>query len=284
MIQWPAPAKINRFLHIVGRRPDGYHLLQTIFQFLDWGDVLTFTPRSDGHIVRQPAILGLPTADDLVIRAASLLQTATGIQQGVTIHLDKRLPLGGGLGGGSSDAATTLVALNHHWRAGLSTAELMTLGLQLGADVPVFIKGQAAWAEGIGEQLTPLDTLDEPWLVVIQPFCTVATRLIFQDPLLTRDTQLITMHHFMAGHTRNDCEAVVYRRYPEVAAAAQWLGQYGEARMTGTGACVFAAFATRADAQAVAARCPPRFKRFVARGLNRSPLYEVLSDASSFEQ
>jgi 4-diphosphocytidyl-2-C-methyl-D-erythritol kinase len=273
---WPAPAKLNRFLHIVGRRADGYHLLQTVFQFIDRCDYLAFTVRADGLIQRQSEIAGVPAEDDLSIRAARLLQQSCGVRQGVTIAIDKRLPLGGGLGGGSSDAATTLVALDHYWRTGLTAAELATLGLELGADVPVFIHGQAAWAEGVGERLTPLEELDEPWFVVLAPPCTIATKVVFGDPKLTRDSQPVTIRDFVAGRVRNDCEGVVYERYPAVAAAARWLSAYGQARLTGTGACVFAAFADRPAAERVLAQLPPSLPGFVARGLNRSPLLERL--------
>jgi 4-diphosphocytidyl-2-C-methyl-D-erythritol kinase len=268
---WPAPAKLNRFLHIVGRRADGYHLLQTVFQFLDRGDDLYFTPRADGVITRQGEVPGVAVADDLTVRAAQLLQQTAGVRQGVTIQMVKRLPLGGGLGGGSSDAATTLVALNHYWRTGLSVAALAALGLRLGADVPVFVHGQAAWAEGVGEQLMPV-TLDEPWFVVLVPACPVATGVVFNDPELTRNSRPVTMPDFTAGATGNDCEAVVYRRYPAVAAAAAWLAQYGQVRLTGTGACVFAAFAEQPTAADVLARLPASLTGFLARGLNRSPL------------
>jgi len=273
---WPAPAKLNRFLHIVGRRADGYHLLQTVFQFIDRCDYLSFSVRADGLIQRRGEVGGVPAEADLSVRAAGLLQRACGVRQGVTIVIDKRLPLGGGLGGGSSDAATTLVALNHYWGTGLTTAELATLGLTLGADVPVFVHGRAAWAEGVGERLTPLDELDEPWFVVVAPACTVATGAVFGDPKLTRDSQPVTIIDFVAGKVCNNCEAVVYERYPAVAAAARWLGAYGQARLTGTGACVFAAFAGRSAAERVVARLPSSLPGFVARGLNHSPLRERL--------
>ncbi|MEE4378471.1 MAG: 4-(cytidine 5'-diphospho)-2-C-methyl-D-erythritol kinase [Candidatus Competibacteraceae bacterium] len=268
---WPAPAKINRFLHIVGRRPDGYHLLQTVFQFLDYCDYLTFAIRPDGQIKRSGELSGIDSDDDLTVRAARLLQKTCAIPMGVTIHIDKRLPLGGGLGGGSSDAATTLVALNHYWQAGLELSQLAELGVQLGADVPVFVTSQAAWAEGIGDCLTPI-TLDESWFVVLVPACQVATATIFNDSKLTRDSQPITIQGFLAGDAGNDCAAVVYRRYPEIAAAANWLSRYGKACLTGTGACVFAAFADFASTQDVLQRLPERVSGFAARGLNRSPL------------
>ncbi|MEZ5583143.1 MAG: 4-(cytidine 5'-diphospho)-2-C-methyl-D-erythritol kinase [Candidatus Competibacteraceae bacterium] len=269
---WPAPAKINRFLHIVGRRPDGYHLLQTVFQFLDYCDYLRFELRSDGHIERSGDLSGVEPDDDLTVRAARLLQKTCATRTGVTIHIDKRIPMGGGLGGGSSDAATTLVALNHYWQTDLDVTQLADLGVQLGADVPVFVAGQAAWAEGIGERLTPIN-LDEPWYVVLIPPCPVNTETIFNDSKLTRDTQPIKIHSFLAGNTGNDCAAVVYRRYPVIAAAAAWLSRYGKAQLTGTGACVFAAFSDSARAkQVLTQQLPEGVSGFTARGLNRSPL------------
>jgi len=273
---WPAPAKLNRMLRIVGRRPDGYHLLQTVFQFLDRGDWLWFTPRADGLIMRASEVPGVPEEADLTVRAARLLQQTTGVRQGATIHIAKRLPMGGGLGGGSSDAATALVALDHLWQTGLSLAELAELGLTLGADVPVFVHGQAAWAEGVGERLTPVD-LDRPWFVVLVPACQVATGAVFNDPDLTRNSPPITIIDFVAGVGGNDCEAVVYRRHPEVAAAARWLEQFGQARLTGTGACVFAAFPDGASAERVLARLPAGWTGFIAQGCTRSPLHEHLA-------
>lgn len=273
---WPAPAKLNLMLRIVGRRPDGYHLLQTVFQFLDRSDWLWFEPRADGVIAREGEVPGVPAEADLTVCAARLLQQTAGIRQGATIRIAKHLPLGGGLGGGSSDAATTLVALDHLWRTGLSLAELAELGLTLGADVPVFVHGQAAWAEGIGERLTPVD-LDQPWFVVLAPACQVATGAVFNDPDLTRNSPPITITDFVAGAGGNDCEAVVYRCYPEVAAAASWLAQFGPARLTGTGACVFAAFPNGPSAERVLARLPAGWTGFGARGCNRSPLHEDLA-------
>lgn len=275
---WPAPAKLNRMLRIVGRRADGYHLLQTVFQFLERGDRLWFEARDDGAIARHGEVVGVPPEADLTVRAARLLQQATGTGRGALIRIDKHLPMGGGLGGGSSDAATTLVALNHYWQTGLTLAELAELGLRLGADVPVFVHGRAAWAEGVGERLTPLD-LDEPWFVVLAPACHVATGAVFNDSELTRNSSLITITDFMMGAGGNDCEAVVYRRYPEVAAAASWLARYGLARLTGTGACVFASFPSADRARRVLDRLPPGWKGFVARGRNRSPLHERLTRA-----
>lgn len=269
---WPAPAKLNLMLRIVGRRLDGYHLLQTVFQFIDRCDWLRFEPRTDGVIVRVGEVPGVPAEVDLMVRAARLLQQTAAVRQGATIRIAKQLPLGGGLGGGSSDAATTLVALNHYWRTGLTLMELAELGLQLGADVPVFVHGQAAWAEGVGERLTPV-TLDEPCFVVLTPPCFVATGAIFNDPDLTRNSPLITISDFAMGAGGNDCEAVVYRRYPEVAVAVAWLAQFGPARLTGTGACVFAAFPDAVSAAQVLAQLPPGWAGFAAQGCNRSPLH-----------
>lgn len=277
---WPAPAKLNLMLRIVGRRPDGYHLLQTVFQFLDYSDGLWFTLREDGVIHRASEVPSVAPEADLAVRAARLLQQATGTRQGVTIRMVKNLPMGGGLGGGSSDAATVLVALNYYWRTRLNLTELAKLGLQLGADVPVFVHGQAAWAEGVGERLTPI-TLEEPWFIVLTPPSHVATGAVFNDPELTRNSPLSTIADFVKGAGGNDCEVVVYRRYPEVAAAAAWLGQHGAARLTGTGACVFAAFPDADQARRVLAQLPPNWAGFVARGCNRSPLHERLAQIES---
>jgi len=263
---WPAPAKLNLFLHVTGRRPDGYHELQTVFQLLDFGDELAFTPRTDGRVLLRSPLPGVAPDDDLTVRAARLLQRAAGCQRGVEIALTKRLPLGGGLGGGSSDAATTLVALNRLWGLGLDTAALAALGRELGADVPVFVHGQSAWAEGVGERLTPL-SLPPRWYLVLVPECHVATASIFKAPELTRDSLPIKMPDFLAGRTRNDCEPVVVGRHPEVAEALAALG--GRGRMSGTGACVFAAFDDAASARNA---LPAGWRGFVARGVDRSPL------------
>lgn len=272
---WPAPAKLNLFLHITGRREDGYHLLQTVFQFLDYGDTLHFTPRPDGQIRRLSTLPGVPEAQDLVIRAARLLQEECASTQGVDIRVEKRLPMGGGLGGGSSDAATTLVALNRLWSLDLGVERLAELGLRLGADVPVFVRGQAAWAEGVGEVLTPVE-LDEPWFLVLVPPVEVNTGKIFADPELTRASPAIKIRDFLAGHGSNVCQEVVVKHYPEVAEALEWLGRHGKAMMTGTGACVFAPFATQAEAETVFAKRPAQWSGFVARACNRSPLLEKL--------
>ena len=272
---WPAPAKLNLLLHITGRRADGYHELQTLFQFLTFGDWLYFGLRMDGEVrlVGEPA--GVPAAADLCVRAARLLKEATGSNAGVTIYNDKRLPPGGGLGGGSSDAATTLAVLNKLWKLGLSLDELAELGLSLGADVPVFVHGEAAWAEGVGEVLIPV-TLPEPWFLVVNPLVSVSTANIFSDPGLTRDTPRTKIPDPITGVGKNDCEAVVRRRYPEVAAALDWLTAFAPARMTGTGGCVFAAFDSEAAASVVAGQVPANWSSFVARGVNLSPLRQAL--------
>lgn len=277
---WPAPAKLNRFLHIVGRRADGMHELQTLFQFLDYSDQLHFSLRSDAQIRHLNPLPGLAAKDDLTVRAAQLLQREPGSLQGVDIRLDKQLPMGGGLGGGSSDCATTLVALNRLWNLNLSTDRLAKLGLQLGADVPVFVHGQAAWAEGVGERLTPLQ-LEQPWFVVIRPDCEVSTRDVFNAPDLTRSTPPTTIRAFLeqgalAGGGGNDCEAVVRRQFPAVAEALDWLAARAPARLTGTGACIFAAFAERESAERVQSEIPDQWQGFVARGCNESPLLERL--------
>jgi len=268
---WPAPAKLNLFLHVVGRRTDGYHLLQTVFQFLDYSDQLGFTARSDGRLIRHANYSDIKPDDDLVIRAARALQAETGCALGVDITVIKQLSMGGGLGGGSSNAATTLVALNQIWSLGLTTDRLAGIGLALGADVPVFVRGQAAWAEGVGELLTEIEPV-ECWYLVINPGCHVPTAGIFDAPDLTRNTPAITIRDFLKSGGHNDCEPVVRRLYPEVAAVLDWLGQYAVARLTGTGACVFAGFNSQEQAEKIQASLPTKWQGFVARGLNRSPL------------
>ncbi|MEY6433017.1 4-(cytidine 5'-diphospho)-2-C-methyl-D-erythritol kinase [Thioalkalicoccus limnaeus] len=276
---WPAPAKLNLMLRILGRRADGYHRLQTVFQFIERCDLIQFTPRADGVIERVGGPAEVPPEQDLTVRAARALQEFTGCRDGVAIDVCKRLPMGGGLGGGSSDAATTLVALDYLWETHLGTDTLADLGLQLGADVPVFVRGSAAWGEGVGEALTPI-LLPEPWYLVVCPPCHVSTGAVFADPDLTRDSPPITLSRFLSGATENDCLAVVTRRYPEVAAALAWLGDWGEARLTGTGACVFATFAASESAQEALMHVPEGWTAFVARGLNRSPLWQRLNDSS----
>lgn len=271
---WPAPAKLNLFLHVVGRRPDGYHLLQTVFHFLDHGDSLRFEPRSDGQIVLATPLPGVAPETDLTVRAARLLQTHSGCRQGVTLHLTKRLPMGGGLGGGSSDAATVLLALNHLWGLGLERPALQALGLRLGADVPVFIFGRNAFAEGIGERLTPV-TLPESWYLVLEPPVTVPTQRIFCAPDLRRDTPPLTPSAWQPGQGGNDLEPVACRLFPVVGEYLAWLRQHTgpeRSHMSGSGACVFARFADAAEAHALAAQLPPGWKGWVAAGLIAHPL------------
>lgn len=277
----PAPAKLNLFLHITGRRSDGYHELQTLFQLLDYGDSLRFSLRGDGQLRFSCTDTSLNNADNLVMQAARQLQQTLQCPAGADIYLDKRIPAGAGLGGGSSDAATTLVALNHLWQGGLTRDELAGLGLHLGADVPVFVMGQSAWAEGIGEELAPV-VLDEQFFVVLSPDCHVTTATIFSHQQLTRDSTAIKMCAFLAGQSRNDCEALVRKLYPAVDAALTWLSGFAPARMTGTGSSVFAAFSEEAQARAVLAQLPAEIsgplagiKGFVARGINRSALSEL---------
>lgn len=266
-----APAKLNLFLHVVGRRPDGYHLLQSVFRFLDYGDHLTFGLRQDGQIVRRSDLPGVPPQQDLVIRAARLLQESTGCGLGVEIAVEKRLPMGGGLGGGSSDAATVLLVLNRLWGLNLSRQELQQLGLRLGADVPIFIFGESAFAEGVGERLQPIE-LPPAWYVVIAPPVAVSTAEIFAAPELTRDTTSIKICDLLTARLGNDLQPVVCWKYPEVAECLAWLGKYGEARMTGSGACVFVELATEDQALDVLERKPGNWQGFVARGLDRHPL------------
>ena len=274
---WPAPAKLNLMLRITGRRADGYHELQTVFQFIDITDRLAFRLREDGLIRRSRELPGVAERDDLVLRAARLLREHCPGGQGVDIRLDKRLPMGGGLGGGSSDAATVLVALNRLWGCGLASEELAGLGLHLGADVPVFVQGHAAWAEGVGEELQAI-VLEQPWYLVLVPPVQVSTAEVFQASELTRNSSAITIRAFIAGDSRNDCLPVVRKRYPQVAQAIDWLGKYTEAKLTGTGACVFGAFASRAAAEAALGEMPAAWKGLVARGLNVSPLLDRLGE------
>jgi 4-diphosphocytidyl-2-C-methyl-D-erythritol kinase len=272
-VSYPAPAKLNLFLHVVGRRPDGYHLLQSVFRLLDYGDTLHLTPRQDGQIVRVTDVATVPAEHDLTVRAARLLQQALGSPVGVDIALEKRLPMGGGLGGGSSDAATVLLALNRLWDLHLPRLELQRLGLQLGADVPVFIFGESAFAEGVGELLQPV-ALPPAWYVVLEPPVAVPTAEIFSAPELTRDTTSIKIRDLFTAQLRNDLQAVVCKRYPQVAECLEWLGRHGEARMTGSGACVFAEFFSEYEARQVLARKPARWRGFVAHGLDRHPLWD----------
>lgn len=288
---WPAPAKLNLFLHVTGRRADGYHELQTVFQLIDLCDTIAIRVTEDGRIERPAGPAGVDPEADLTVRAAKALQAATGCRTGASLRISKRIPLGGGLGGGSSDAATVLVALNQLWRCRMSLEDLAGLGLPLGADVPVFVRGSSAWAEGVGERLVPVE-LPERWFVVVHPGVSVPTRDVFQSPELTRNSPIITIRAFfeagsasVAGSagssgTRNDCEPVVRTRYPEVADALSWLGNFAPTRLTGTGSCIFAAFASAAEAERIAARVPDRWRAFVARGLNVSPLHARLRAAA----
>ncbi len=274
----PAPAKLNLFLHITGRRADGYHQLQTLFQLLDYGDELEFDSAEELSMTLSPAAPQIPLADNLVWRAARALQQRTGCTLGAHILLHKRLPLGAGLGGGSSDAATTLVGLNRLWRLGLSRAELIDIGLPLGADVSLFLHGTSAWAEGIGERLTSVE-LPPAWYLVLAPDCQVSTAAIFGHRQLTRNAPPITIRAFlepggMGQSAINSCQGVVEALYPQVKAARQWLDHYAPARMTGTGACLFAKFDTEDQAQAVRAQIPDPWDGFIARGVNQSPLYQ----------
>ena len=273
---WPAPAKLNLFLHVTGRRPDGYHELQTLFQLIDLCDSIGVTPRRDGRIERVAGADGVAPEDDIVLRAARALKLASGTAYGALLRVGKSIPIGAGLGGGSSDAATTLLVLNRIWGCDLSPAELAELGAGLGADVPVFLHGSSAWAEGRGDLLTPVK-LPERWYVVIRPGVAVATAEVFQAPELTRNSPLITIRGFFESGGRNDCEPVVCARYPEVREALEWLSCSAPAHLTGTGSCIFAAFTSAAAAQDVAARVPDRWTGFVARGLNTSPVHERLS-------
>lgn len=279
---WPAPAKLNLFLHVLGRRDDGFHDLQTVFQFLDFCDYLRFRPRRDGRIIRHGGLDDVAPEDDLVVRAARSLLAHAGKsgRLGVEIGLDKRIPEQAGLGGGSSDAATTLLALNHLWFLNLDVDTLADLGAGLGADVPVFIHGQAAWAEGRGDRLEPV-SLPEPWYLVVKPDCAISTAGLFASPSLRRDSEAIGLADFLAGQGRNDFQPLAAAGYPAVAQALEWLGRFGQPRLTGTGACVFVSFAEQAAATAALATLPEAWRGFVARGLNRSPLRDSLAAAGS---
>ena len=274
---WPAPAKLNLFLHVVGRRVDGYHLLQTVFRLIDLQDTLRFARRDDDAVRRANDVPGVPEEDDLVVRAARLLQEETGCREGVTITIEKRIPMGGGLGGGSSDAATALAVLNRLWNLHVPRERLAQLALTLGADVPFFLFGRNAFAEGVGEALTPIE-LPPAWYVVLTPPVSVSTREIFTAPDLTRDTKPIKMQAFFSGFGRNDLESAVAARYPEVARHLAWLRDLGDARMSGSGACVFAEFPTEREARSVLARMPADMRGFLARGLERHPLAEFLDE------
>ncbi|WP_415775861.1 4-(cytidine 5'-diphospho)-2-C-methyl-D-erythritol kinase [Shewanella oncorhynchi] len=274
---WPAPAKLNLFLHVNGRRADGYHELQTLFQFINYCDMLDFKVTETAELILHSNISNVVAdSDNLILRAAKSLQQTTGFTGGAEIWLDKRLPMGGGLGGGSSDAATTLVALNTLWNTQLSTEELAKIGLKLGADIPVFIHGFAAFAEGVGERLQAVNP-SEPWYLIIAPDAHVSTAEVFQDPLLPRDTPKLAIDTLMNQPWANDCQKLVVSKYPQVAKALGWLLEYAPSRMTGTGACVFGEFTQKQQALAALAKLPSEMQGFVAQGMNLSPLITRLS-------
>jgi len=287
LVWWPAPAKLNLCLHVTGRRADGYHELQTVFQIIDLIDELAFEPaprgiieRCDDALAKPGALAQIPSADDLCVRAARALEAAVlarggRVPAGARIRLRKRIPVGGGLGGGSSDAATTLLVLNAQWGCGLTVDELATIGVKLGADVPVFLRGISALGEGVGERLTPLE-LPEKWFLVIHPGVSVPTAAVFQAPELTRNSPILTITALLASGGRNDCEPVVRKRYPEVADAIDWLARFAPARLTGTGSCLFASFDSAAAAERVAARVPDCWRAWVVRGVSRSPVIDRL--------
>ncbi len=275
---WPAPEKLNLFLHVTGRRADGYHELQTLFQLIDLCDEVRIEVLPDGRLERTAGPPGIPPEADLALRAAGALKAATGTPLGARLGLTKRSPVGGGLGGGSSDAATVLLGLNELWGCGLTLAELAAIGAPLGADVPVFVQGFSAWGEGIGERLTPVE-LPPRWYLVLYPGVGVSTREVFQAPELTRNSPLITIRAFFDSGGRNDCEPVVRARVGAVREALEWLGRHASAHLTGTGSCVFAAFERAAEAERLAARVPDCWRAYVARGLNTSPVHAQLASA-----
>ncbi|MFG5051069.1 4-(cytidine 5'-diphospho)-2-C-methyl-D-erythritol kinase [Vibrio cholerae] len=277
---WPSPAKLNLFLYITGRRANGYHDLQTLFQFLDHGDELTITANSSGNITLSPALADVALEDNLIYKAAMALKNAAQSPLGADIQLHKVLPMGGGIGGGSSNAATTLVALNHLWQTGLSDDQLAEIGLALGADVPVFTRGFAAFAEGVGEELSAVEP-EEKWYLVVRPAVSIATKDIFTHPQLMRNTPKRDLASLLATPYENDCEKIVRSLYPEVDKQLSWLLQYAPSRLTGTGSCVFAEFSSRKDAQAVFAQLSDNVLAFVAQGRNVSPLRKTLADYQS---
>ena len=272
--EFPAPGKLNLMLRVIGRRADGYHLLQTVMRLIDFGDTLSIRVREDGAIARENEVAGVPADSDLALRAARLLQRATGTRLGAGIAIEKRLPIGGGLGGGSSDAATTLLALNHLWRTGLARESLAALALELGADVPLFVGGANALAEGVGERLSPIE-LPPAWYLVLVPPVAVPTARIFAHPELKRDSKPIKITAFSAALAGNDLEPVVCREYPEVARHLEWLRQVAPAWVTGAGACVFAAFQAESAARRALEQAPAGMQGFVAQGLARHPLRDL---------
>lgn len=274
-LELPAPAKLNLFLHILGRRHDGYHELQTLFQFLDWGDRLRFTATDDSQITLSSPLAGVPDEQNLIIKAAKRLLPFRQGPQGAIIELDKQLPMGGGIGGGSSDAATTLVGLNRLWQCGLTEDQLAEIGLDLGADVPVFVRGRAAFAEGVGERLRPIEP-EEPWYLVVIPNTSISTAEVFGHPELTRNTPAITMAHVLTSDSHNDCEAVVRSLYPELEEIFKRLKEFGQPRLTGTGACIFCAFPSREHALRAQAQLPNDWQTQLCRGCNQSALQPAL--------
>ena len=285
IVRWPSPAKLNLFLYITGRRADGYHLLQTLFQFLDYGDTLTIEPNNSGQIRMMTPLPGVADADNLIVRAAESLRRSPGADRpefsrpGADIWLEKRLPMGGGLGGGSSNAATALVALNHLWRCGLSDERLMALGGTLGADIPIFVHGRAAFAEGVGDKFTPAAP-PEKWYLVAVPPVSIATPVIFTDPMLKRDTPARPLEQLLREPFHNDCEPIARKRFSEVEQHLSWLLEYAPSRLTGTGACVFAEFDTETAARQVLEHAPAWMHGFVARGANVSALHDTLAGAN----
>lgn len=281
MTHWPSPAKLNLFLYITGQRADGYHTLQTLFQFVDYGDTISIEPRQDGQICLLTPVDGVAHDDNLIVRAARLLMKTASTSgrlpagSGADIRIDKRLPMGGGLGGGSSNAATVLVALNHLWGSGLTTDELAALGLTLGADVPVFVRGHAAFAEGVGEILTPVDP-PEKWYLIVHPGVSIPTPVIFKDPDLKRNTPARSIKTLLNCEFSNDCEDIARKRFREVDAVLSWLLEYAPSRLTGTGACVFAEFDTESEARQVLEQAPEWLNGFVAKGVNLSPLHRAM--------
>jgi 4-diphosphocytidyl-2-C-methyl-D-erythritol kinase len=285
--RWPSPAKLNLFLYITGRREDGYHNLQTLFQFLNYGDTITIEPRNDGQIHLETPVEGVPDDENLIVRAARLLQDSALLMgslpqgAGANISVEKQLPMGGGLGGGSSNAATVLVALNHIWNTGLTEDQLAALGVTLGADVPVFVRGFAAFAEGVGEKLTPVSP-PEKWYLVAHPGISIPTPVIFNDPELPRNTPIRSIDTLLDCEFGNDCEVIARKRFRKVDELLSWLLEYAPSRLTGTGACVFAEFDTEDAARQVLKQAPEWLHGFVARGVNVSPLHQAISGQAEY--
>ena len=273
---WPAPAKLNLMLRIVGRREDGYHLLQTVFQFVELCDWIRFHPDATGRVSLRSVIPGVPEMEDLTVRAVNLLKKTTGCHNGVCIEVEKNVPMGAGLGGGSSDAATVLIVLNYLWGLGLTVDELMSLGLSLGADVPIFVFGHSAWAEGVGEKIQEID-LPESWVVMVKPECHVNTKEIFMAEALTRDSKSIKITDFLAGQRQNDCLDVVCQKHPAVKQAIDDLSEFSEARLTGTGSCVFAQFASKQHALEVVKSLESKWFVLLSKCVNESPLRSLLN-------